>query len=60
MKTRLASVGDEEVEIGVSKNLLLRKPLRDEHVGGGVLHLTGLPLPDDPLLQFSEQIFFLI
>ena len=48
-------MGDEELEIRMSENLLLWQPLRDEHVGGGVLHLTGLPLPDDALLQFSEH-----
>ncbi len=48
-------MSDEKFEVRVSENLLLRKPLRDKHIGGGVLHLAGLPLPNNALLQFSDH-----
>jgi len=50
----LSSVSDEDFEVRMSQNVVLRQPLGQEDVGGQVIHIAGLPLPDDTLFHASE------
>ena len=47
---------DEKFGVRMSKDVLLRKPLRKHQVLWLVLHGLRLPLPDDSLLQLAEHI----
>ena len=56
LATRLSSVRDEQFELGVSEDILLREPLRQQHVVRLPLHRFRLPLPDHPLLQTAKGV----
>ena len=51
----LSSVRDKELELRMGENILLRDPFSQQDVVRLSLHLFGLPLPDDPLLQAGED-----
>ena len=54
MEAGLSSVGDEELEVVVAEDVVLRQPLGQQHVRRQPLHRLSLPLPDDALLQAAE------
>ena len=47
-------MGDEDFEVVVTKNVILRQPLGQDHVWRQVLHDLRLPLPDNPLFQATK------
>ena len=48
-------MGDEELEVVVAEDVVLRQPLGQQHVRRQPLHRLSLPLPDDALLQAAEN-----
>ena len=56
LEARLSSVGDEDFEVLMGQDVVLRQPLGQENVGWQVSHLTRLPLPDDSLFQSAESV----
>ena len=48
-------MGDEELEVVVAEDVVLRQPLGQQHVRRQPLHRLSLPLPDDALLQAAKN-----
>ena len=56
LEARLSTMSDEELDIGMSKHLLLWQPLGQHHVVRLVRHVLRLPLPEDALLHPAEDV----
>ena len=56
LATGLTSVRDKKLQLGMTEDILLWKPLGQHHVVRLVLHHLRLPLPEDPLLQSAEDV----
>ena len=56
LATGLTSVGHEEPQLRMPENVLLREPIGQHNVGRLVGHCLRLPLPQDSLLEPSEDV----